>query len=325
MEYKDYYKTLGVSKKASADEIQKAYRKLARKYHPDVNRSDGAEDKFKDITESYEVLKDPEKRRTYDQFGKDWKSYGGRGGVPPGFENIRFDFGGGGGGGGSGFSSFFESLFGGASGFGGAGGGQPFSGGDPFGRGGFRSQGTGAGFATRGQDQEARLELTLEEAARGGGRDVSVTDPTTGEVKSYSINLPRGVKPGQKIRLAGRGGPGFGNGEAGHLYLKVELQPDRRFRLEGLDLHTELPVSPWEAALGADAEVKTLDGAVKVKVPAGSSTGRKIRLRGRGFPNPKGTDGDLYAEIRVAVPEQLTDQERQLFEELSKTSSFDPR
>ena len=206
MEFKDYYTTLGVAKKASADDIQKAYRKLARKYHPDVNRSPEAEEKFKEITESYEVLKDPGKRQTYDQFGKDWKHYRGSGGMPPGF-----DFGGGGGGGGSGFSSFFETLFGGAgrggNPFGGAGAGSPFAGGDPFGRGGFRQGGSpGAGFAARGQDQEASIALTVEEAARGGGREVSIADPRTGEVKTYSINLPRGVKPGQKIRLAGRGG-----------------------------------------------------------------------------------------------------------------------
>ncbi len=321
MEYKDYYSTLGVSKQASADEIQKAYRKLARKYHPDVNRSAGAEDKFKEITESYEVLKDPEKRKTYDRFGKDWKSFaGGRGAPPPGFENIRFDFGGAGG---SGFSSFFDALFGGAGGspFSGAGGGNPFGGGAPFGGGGF---GTG-GFSTRGQDQEAQIVLTLEEAARGGAREVSVTDPMTGEVKSYKINLPRGIKAGQKIRLSGRGGPGAGGGSAGDLYLKVELAKHDRFRIEGQNLYTDLVVSPWEAALGAEASVRTLDGTVRVRVPAGSSTGRKIRLRQRGFPNPKGADGDLYAEIKVAVPGQLSDEERELFEQLAEISKFKPR
>lgn len=326
MEFKDYYTTLGVSKKASADEIQKAYRKLARKYHPDVNRGSGAEEKFKEITESYEVLKDPQKRQKYDQFGKDWKHYQNSGGVPPGFENIRFDFGGGGGG--SGFSSFFESLFGGGGGGGGGnpfgGAGSPFAGGDPFG-GGFRQGGGGSGFAARGQDQEAALRLTVEEAARGGGREVSITDPTSGELKTYSINLPRGVKPGQKIRLAGRGGPGAGGGPAGHLYLKVELASNDRFRLKDLDLYTDLPVSPWEAALGAEAEVVTLDSAVKVRVPPGSSTGRKIRLKERGFPNPKGKGGDLYAEIKVVVPDELSKKERKLFEELAKVSSFEPR
>ncbi len=323
MEYKDYYSTLGVSKQASADEIQKAYRKLARKYHPDVNRSAGAEDKFKEITESYEVLKDPEKRKTYDRFGKDWKAFaGGRGAPPPGFENIRFDFGGGGG---SGFSSFFDALFGGAGGgnpFGGGGAGSPFGGGAPFGRGGF---GNAGGFTSRGQDQEAKILLTLEEAASGGAREISVTDPTTGEVKNYKINLPRGVKAGQKIRLAGRGGTGAGSGAAGDLYLKVELRPHRRFRLEGLDLYTDLVVSPWEAALGAEAVVRTLDGSIKLRVPSGSSTGRKIRLREKGFPNPKGAPGDLYAEIKIAIPDSLSSEERELFEQLAEVSSFDPR
>ncbi len=332
MEYKDYYSTLGVSKQASADDIQKAYRKLARKYHPDVNRNAGAEDKFKEITESYEVLKDPEKRQTYDRFGKDWKSFaGGRGAPPPGFENVRFDFGGAGG---SGFSSFFDALFSGGAGgagnpFGGAQRGNPFgaqqgnsfAGGDPFGRGGFG----GGGFTARGQDQEAKIVLTLEEAARGGAREIGVSDPMTGEVKSYTINLPPGVKAQQKIRLAGRGGAGAGSGSAGDLYLKVELEADKRFRLEGLDLYTDLMVSPWEAALGAEAEVRTLDGSIKVRVPAGTSTGRKIRLKERGFPNPKGAAGDLYAEIKVAVPDKLSRKERKLFEQLAEVSKFEPR
>lgn len=323
MEFKDYYTTLGVSKKASSDEIQKAYRKLARKYHPDVNRTPEAEEKFKEITESYEVLKDPEKRKTYDQFGQNWKHYQGSGGMPPGFENFRVDFGGGGGG--SGFSSFFESLFGGGgSPFGGGGGGNPFAGGDPFG-GGFRQGGPGGGFASRGQDQEARIALTLEEAARGGGRDISITDPASGEIKTYSINLPKGVKPGQKIRLAGRGGPGMGAGQAGHLYLKVELRPNARFRLEERDLYTDLTVSPWEAALGAEVTVPTLDDSVTLRIPPGTSSGRKIRLRERGFPNPKGPAGDLYAEIKIVVPKTLSDEERKLFENLAEVSSFEPR
>lgn len=325
MEFKDYYTTLGVAKKASADDIQKAYRKLARKYHPDVNRSPEAEERFKEITESYEVLKDPSKRQTYDQFGKDWKHYQSSGGVPPGFENVRFDFGGGGG---SGFSSFFETLFGGATRghpFGAAGG-SPFGDGDPFAGGGFRQGGpSGAGFAARGQDQEATITLSVEEAARGGGREVSITDPRTGEIKTYSINLPRGVKPGQKIRLAGRGGAGVGSGPAGHLFLRVELRPNGRFRLEELDLYTDLPVSPWEAALGAEATVVTLDGSVKVRIPPGSSSGRKIRLKDRGFPNPRGKPGNLYAEIKIVVPDELSKKERKLFTELAKTSSFEPR
>ncbi len=320
MDFKDYYATLGIPKAASADEIQKAYRKLARKYHPDVNRDPKAEERFKDITESYEVLKDPEKRQTYDRFGADWKSYaGGSGAPPPGYENVRFDFGGGDG---SGFSSFFDMLFN-QTGGGGRGGrgGSPFEGFGGFGQ---RPGGGRAGFNSAGQDQEAGLALSLEEAAQGGQREITLTDPMTGRVEKVSIQLPPGVKPGQKIRLAGRGGAGLGSGPRGNLYLKVDIKPHRFFRLEELDVYSELAVTPWDAALGGDASVKTLGGSVKVKIPAGSSTGRKIRLRGRGFPNPKGPQGDHYAEIKVVVPEKLTRKERKLFEELAEVSDFRP-
>ncbi len=331
LDYKDYYATLGVKKGAAAEEIQKAYRKLARKYHPDVNHAAGAEERFKEITEAYEVLKDPEKRQTYDRFGAGWK--GGRGGgPPPGFENIRVDFGGGGG---SGFSSFFDMLFGGGGGnpFGG-GGGNPFggAGGDPYAgfsgaAGGGRAAGGrggpgGFGFDLKGQDQEARIALTLEEAAAGGERPVTVSDPTTGQTRTYAVQLPPGVREGQKVRLAGRGGPGAGGSPAGDLFLKVELKPHPRFRLDGLDLHTALPVTPWDAALGAEAAVKTMSGSLKVKIPPGTSSGRRIRLRGKGFPNPKGPAGDLYAEIQIVVPPRLSDEERELFERLAQTSDF---
>lgn len=323
MDYKDYYATLGVDKKASKDEIQKAYRKLARKYHPDVNRDEGAEDKFKGITEAYEVLKDDEKRRTYDQFGSSWNQ---RGGPPPGWQEINFDFGGGGGGA-SGFSSFFDALFGGA-GRGGRGGGSPFGGGgNPFGGQGFSGQGfSGQGFpgGGRGLDQEFTLALTLEEAARGGQRELSLHDPSSGERKSFTVSLPAGVTDGQKVRLRGKGASGPG-GQTGDLYLKIQLRPHKRFRLEGRDIHAELPVTPWHAALGGEASVKTLNGNLKINIPAGSSSGRKIRLRGKGFPNPKGHDGDLFAEIKVMVPETLSDEERELFEKLQETSSFRPR
>ncbi len=318
MDYKDYYATLGVSKKASPEEIQKAYRKLARKYHPDVNHRPGADARFKEITEAYEVLKDKEKRQTYDRFGADWKNVRG-GGMPPGFENAHFDFGGGGGGG-SGFSSFFEMLFGGA-------GGSPFAGagGSPFGGAGFPPggrPGRGRRAELKGQDQEARIVLALEEAATGGERQITVSDPMTGQGKTYSVNIPSGVRQGQKIRLAGRGGPGAGGSAPGDLFLKVEIKPHPQFRLEGLDLHVQLPVTPWDAALGTEASVRTMTGALKVKIPPGTSTGRRMRLRGKGFPNPKGADGDLYAEIQVAVPTQLTPRERELFEELAKVSTF---
>lgn len=320
MQYKDYYATLGVSRDASQDEIQKAYRKQARKYHPDVNRDPGAEERFKEITESYEVLKDPEKRQVYDRFGSNWKQYaqGGGGGAPPGFdgfEGFNVNFGGDfGGGGASGFSSFFDMLF--SQGRAG-GGGSPFGGG--FGGG----QAGRGGWSRRGADQEARIVLTLEEAAKGGQREITVSDPTTGQNRALTVTLPPGVKEGQRIRLSGQGGPGTAG--PGDLYLKVELRHDDRFRLEDRDLYTDLPVSAWEAALGTEASVKTLNGSVRVRIPPGTSSGRKIRLRGKGFPNPKGEAGDLYAEVKVVVPKKLSPREKELFEKLAEESKFKAR
>lgn len=313
MEYKDYYGSLGVGKKASGDEIQRAYRKLARKYHPDVNNEPGAEDRFKEITEAYEVLKDDEKRATYDRFGSAWKQGGRAGGPPPGYEHVHYDFGGGTGA--SGFSSFFESLFGNR---GGRGAGNPFGGFSDFDFNGGRSAGGGGQWGRR-PDQEATLALSLEEAARGGTRDITVGDPVAGRSRSYSVNLPRGVRPGQKIRLA-RGDDGV----SGDLYLKVELKPHPTLRLDGRDLYYDLPLAPWEAALGVEVPVRTLDGQVKVRIPAGTSSGRKIRLRGHGFPNPKGPDGDLYAEVKIVFPKELSEREQELFTQLQKASSFRP-
>lgn len=312
MEFKDYYTTLGVSKNASQDEIQRAYRKLARQYHPDVNKDSGAEERFKDIGEAYEVLKDPEKRAKYDRYGTAWKAAQQSGGTPPpGYEDVWFDVGDLGRefqfGGGEGFSSFFERLFGGA-------------------------RGSGRGYSSSGwqqvmpgADQEAHLTLSLEEAARGGAREITLTNPTTGQAKTYMVHIPQGILPGQRIRLAGQGASGVGGAPAGDLYLLVEILPHPVFRLEGRDLYTKLPVTPWEAALGAEVTLTTLQGAVHLKVPSGSSSGRKIRLRGKGFPNSKSGAGDLYAEISVTVPEHLTDDERRLFEQLAKVSRFTPR
>lgn len=321
MQYKDYYATLGVPKDSSQEDIQKAYRKLARKYHPDVNKDAGAEAKFKDIAEAYEVLKDPGKRSKYDRYGSAWNAAQQHGGAPPpGFEEFDFNFGPGGAPGGfdwdfgtgpSGFSSFFEMLFGGAR-----------SGGARGGRG---RAARPERFSTGGADHEATIQLALADAARGGQREISLQDPTTGESRRYRVTIPAGIRPGQRIRLAGRGGKGVGGGEAGHLYLKVELQTDPRFRLEGSDLHTVVPVTPWEAALGGEVSVQTLEGPLTVRIPAGSSSGRKIRLRGKGFPERGGGHGDLYAEIRVVVPENLTEDERRLFERLAETSRFRPR
>lgn len=321
MDYKDYYATLGVKKDASQDDIQKAYRKLARKYHPDVNKDPAAEMKFKEVGEAYEVLKDPDKRKKFDQFGSAWKRAQQGGGPPPGFEGFDFGgfegfdfsgFGGGAGGGGpEGFSSFFEMLFG-------AGG--------PGGAGGRRGpRGAGGRGRARGGDSEATIQLTLDEAVRGGTREITLSDPEAGQRKTLSVRIPEGIRPGQKIRLAGKGQPGFDGSPAGDLLLKVEILPDPRFRIEGSDLHTTVPVAPWEAALGGEAEVETPTGSVRVRIPAGTSSGRKIRLRERGLSAPGGTKGDLFAEFRIVVPEQLSERERALFEQLAEESEFRAR
>lgn len=316
MEYKDYYKSLGVARDSSKEEIQRAYRKLARKYHPDVNRSPEAEARFKEINEAYEVLKDKEKRTKYDRFGSAWKRAQQTGGPPPGFEEIfeqfrssgptiGFDVGGE-----SGFSSFFEMLFGSEMG------GRPTT---------ARWGGFAGSTAShpRGEDQEARILLTLTEAAHGGVRNVTLTD-SKGNRRSLKVRIPAGVRPGQKIRLPGQGGTGAG-GDRGDLYLNVELRPDPRFELRGNDLHTIVPITPWEAALGGQAKVPTLDGEVTVRIPAHSSSGRKIRLRGKGWPDTNRSNGDLLAELRIVVPESLTERERELLEKLAAVSAFRPR
>jgi curved DNA-binding protein len=328
LEYKDYYETLGVSRGAGKDEIQKAYRKLARKYHPDVSKVEDAETRFKEINEAYEVLKDPEKRKKYDQFGSAWKQARQSGSPPPGWEGIPFDFsqftgqagaggpgggfhfeGGGPGFGGSGFSDFFEMLFGGAGGGAGAG----------FGGRRGRHQA-----ARKGADQETTITLTLEEAARGGKREIALTDGS-GQTKTLSVKIPPGVKPGGKIRLSGQGAAGAGGGPAGDLYLRVDLVPHPTLRLQGTDLHTTVPIAPWEAALGGQATVPTLNGTETIKIPAGTSSGRRVRLRGKGFPRKKDGSGDLYAEFRIVVPDEPSDEERALYEQLKEASDFEPR
>ena len=314
MEYQDYYQTLGIGKSAAADEVQKAYRKLARKYHPDVNKESEAENRFKEINEAYQVLSDPDKRSKYDQFGSAWNRAQSTGTPPAGFEDIfsAFGFGGSGGGGGfrtqsSGdFSSFFETLFG---------GGQ------------VRAQtGWPQGGVRRGAgvDHETQISLTLEEAARGGQREIALRGPQ-GRRKVLKVKIPAGIRPGQKIRLAGQGGPGVGGGGRGDLFLKVNLVPHPQLRLEGSDLRTTLRIAPWEAALGGTATLPTLDGPVTVKIPPGSSSGRQIRLRGKGFPQPQGRSGDLLAEIKIVLPPELTEEEEALLRELGEISNFDPR
>ncbi len=317
MEYKDYYKTLGIKKDATQKEVQAAYRKLARKWHPDVNKKPDAEEKFKEINEAYEVLKDPEKRKRYDTYGADWRE-GQQYSPPPGWENVQYSFNDGMGGfefhgGNTGqFSDFFEGLFG-------------------RGRARSRAGQDMQGWAMRGQDQETDIDLTLEEAYHGVKKvirlqtleqDGSQYVPKTREI---NVNIPAGVTDGKRIRLNGQGGPGVGGGPNGDLYLKVHIQPHRIFTVSGPDLEEEVLISPWEAALGTKVELATMTGKVNLTIPAGVQSGQRLRLRGKGMPIPKGGYGDLYAVIKIAVPKKLSDQERELFEQLSRVSTFDPR
>jgi curved DNA-binding protein len=292
--FRDYYETLGVPRGATSEEIRSAYRKLARRYHPDINKDQDAEERFKEVAEAYEVLSDAEKRERYDRFGANWRQGEDVSGAPgfDGFEpaspgGVRFEFGDGA------FSDFFESLFG----------------------------STRSGdIRIRGADQEAAVELSLEEAAAGGPLRISL-----GDRRSFTVNVPAGVSDGQRIRLAGRGGEGVGGGSTGDLYLLVHLRPHRTFRVEGRDLHLDVAVTPWDAALGATLEVPTLTGRAKVRLPAGSSSGRRLRLRGKGMPDRRGRHGDLYARVQITVPDKLDDRERELFQELREASSFRPQ
>jgi curved DNA-binding protein len=290
---KDFYEILGVPKTATPDEIQRSYRKLARTYHPDINKSPDAEERFKEISEAYDVLSDPDQRRRYDnpresssaddQWTSDqpWTSY-----RTSGVSDIDFD-----------------ELFGGL-----------FTGGGRAGRGRRPLQGA---------DQEAELALTVEEAYHGGTR--TVTLPAPDGRRTLDVTIPAGVIDGQRIRLKEQGGRGSGGAKPGDLYLIVRLAPHPRYRVDGRDIYVDLPLAPWEAALGTHVAVDTPGGEAKVRVPAGSSSGRRLRLRNRGIPKPGGTAGDLYAEVRIVVPRSLSKDERRLFQELATISDFDPR
>lgn len=296
-EYKDYYKTLGVARSATKDEIAKAYKKLARKYHPDLNPGDKkAEEKFKDITEAYEVLKDEEKRKLYDNLGPDWQNasrFGGAGQGGPfgGFSYQGQNMGG--------FSDFFESLFGGGR----------FGGENPFG--GFSSQGGGR----RGQDVETEIQIPLELARHGGERQVSFrmgSKPVT-----LKVNIPAGIREGKKLRLSGRGYPSMGGGQNGDLYLKVMFAPHPQFKVEGQDLVYEARVMPWAAVLGGKIRVPTLDGEVELSLPSGTSSGRRLRLRGKGL-GPDSDRGDLLVRVEIDAPRLESEKERSLWQELAK-------
>ena len=312
MAYKDYYQVLEIPRTASEEDVKQAYRKLARKYHPDVSKEKDAEQRFKDLNEAHDVLKDPKKRALYDQYGEHWKAAAEGRAPSPGAERAREDFraqgfdfdpsdfqG-------QDFSSIFEQFFGGRTRSGGRRGGVRFT----------------EDWPDVGADREATIELPIDEAFRGGERGISLVDPDSGEQRSYNVRIPAGVRSGQRIRLAGQGGRGSDG--SGDLYLRVQLRPSEQFRLQGDDVYTTLPVTPWEAALGATVTLPTLDGSVRVKVPAGSSSGRRIRLKGKGYPS-NGERGDLYAEVRVEVPPSLSDEERALLERWAALSRFNPR
>jgi len=322
MEYKDYYKLLGVSRTASKDDISKAFKKLARKYHPDLNPNNaGAEAKFKEINEAYEVLKDQKKRKLYDQFGSNWE-HGQNFQPPPGYENMNF--GGGFPGGGGGFSDFFETVFGGG---GGPGGGSFRSG---FSQGGFG----GGGFQQRprrGSDSEATYDLTLDEAFRGGKKSITLQEQVSGAdgiprmtTKTFEIKVPAGIKDGQRIRLAGQGNPGLAGGGKGDLYLKIKLMPHSMFKVNDADIILDLPLAPWEAALGATVRVPTLDGAIEMKIPPGIGSGKKLRIKGKGLGSGA-KRGDQFVRIMIQVPERFSEEERQLWEELQQKSEYKPR
>lgn len=321
VKFRDYYEVLGVPRTATQEEIQRSYRKLARKFHPDVNKARDAEDKFKEINEAYEVLKDPEKRKKYDLLGENWKT-GQEFRPPPGWD-YQYDFGRGGGqgefqwGGSGGFSDFFEILFGGQRG------GRA--------RGGAR-RGGGPVWSQAGADQEATVRISLEDAFHGATKSITLQMQSLtpdGQVavqeKTYEVKIPVGIMSGRKIRLSGQGGEGMGGGPRGDLYLKIEIEPHAVYRLKDRDIYVDLPVAPWEAVLGADVQLTTLSGQVTLKIPPGTQSGQKLRLRGKGMPNPKETAGDLYVVVQIMVPKHPSRREQELFEELRKESAFNPR
>jgi len=307
VKYKDYYETLGVARTASDDEIRKAYRKLARKYHPDVSKEKNAEEKFKEIGEAYETLKDKEKRAAYDQLGRYQPGQEFR--PPPGWESHF---------GGSAFEDVVDlsDLF------------AQFGGGTRRGR---TARG-GRGFSMPGQDYEVTAHVTLEDAARGTELVVDLSAPerapdgTLRRVpKKIRVRVPKGATDGQRLRVPGKGGAGMSGGPAGDLYINVVLMPHPLFKVSDHDLYLDLPVTPSEAVLGADVEVPTLEGRVRVSVRPGSRAGQKLRLTGKGLPLPGGGHGDLYCVLQIVTPSALSDREKSLYEELAKLSSFNPR
>ncbi|MDE2372339.1 MAG: DnaJ domain-containing protein [Burkholderiales bacterium] len=323
MKFKDYYETLGVAREASADDIKLAYRKLARKYHPDVSKEPDAEARFKELGEAYEVLKDAEKRAAYDAVGR---RSGGDDFQPPPDWDAGYEFHGRGDGGGAGaqdHSDFFESLFGRAA---------RSSRSARTGHASRSGGAAGAGFDLRGEDHHAKVLIDLEDAYRGAHRSLSLRMPAfddQGQVvlreRTLEVTIPKGIRQGQQLRLAGQGGPGLGHGGAGDLFLEIEFNAHARYRVDGRDVYVDLPLAPWEAALGAGVPVPTPDGAVELTIPAGSAAGRKLRLKGKGIPGDPA--GDLYAVITIVLPGAGSDATRRAYEALKAAAGadFDPR
>ena len=305
MKYKDYYKILGLERDAKEADVKKAYRRLARKYHPDVSKESNAEEKFKEVGEAYEVLKDPQKRQAYDQLGGNWKAgqsftpppgweeifsgagFSGTGSTRSGFSSADFS--------GSGFSDFFESLFG----------------------GGF-VHGQHAGFQSKGADQHASMSITLEEAYSGTNKTIRLANG-----RNLGVKIPAGITSGKRIRLAGQGTAGMGGGANGDLYIEVQVLPHRVYKTEGSDVLLDLPITPWEAVLGASVKVPTLAGRVQTKIPPGSQSGKKLRLKKRGLPgNPP---GDQIVTLQIVVPKAVTEQDKDYYQDMAKRFEFNPR
>jgi len=310
MDYKDYYTIMGVARDAKQDEIKRAYRKLARKYHPDVNKADDAEARFKEVGEAYDVLKDPEKRAAYDQLGANWKA--GQDFNPPPNWDEGYEFSGGySDGDGADYSDFFESLFG-----------QQFNQGQSG-----RQQ---AGFNARGQDHHAKVSIELIDAYHGATHSITLNAAeldANGQVvtkqRTLKVKIPKGVKQGQRIRLAGQGSAGTGQGGKGDLYLEIDFKAHPFYRADGHDVYLDLPITPWEAALGASIKVPTPDGQVDLKIPAGTQGGGKMRLKARGIPSTP--PGDLYVVPQITLPAADTDEAKALYQQMEQTLGYNPR
>ena len=311
MDYKDYYKVMGVERGASQDEIKRAYRKLARKFHPDVSKESDAEVRFKELGEAYAVLKDAEKRAAYDELGANWKT--GQEFRPPPDWDAGFEFSGSGfdGGDADSHSDFFESLFGHRTGA-------------------QRRAGGGRQFHARGEDHHAKVLVDLEDAYNGATHTINLRTPEIDESghvvtkdRSLNVRIPKGVTQGQRIRLSGQGSPGVGDGSAGDLYLEIEFRPHQLYSSDARDIYLKLPVTPWEAALGATVKVPTPSGHVDLKIPEGTGTGQKLRLKGRGMPgNPP---GDFYVTVEITLPPANNETAREFYKNMQQEMDYNPR